>query len=73
MRNISFIEEKELEEIDDSIDYKKDGVYLDDFLKLLRMKSNNIEEILQKDESIAIKLLGEKYNGKQYSDSEKTD
>lgn len=71
--NISFIEEKELEEIDDSIDYKKDGVYLDDFFKLLRMKLNNIEEILQKDESVAIKLLGEKYNGKQFSDSEKTD
>ena len=73
MEDISFIEEKELEEIDDSIDYKNGGIYLDDFLKFLRSKLNNIEKILQEDESIAIKLLGEKYNGKQFSNSEKTD
>ncbi len=73
IENVSFLDDKELEEIDDKIDYKNDGLYLDDFLKLLKIKLDNMEEILQKDESISINLLGRKYDENKIYDSQLTD
>lgn len=73
VENISFLDDKELEEIDDKIDYKNNGLYLDDFFKLLKIKLEHMEELLIKDESISINLLGKKYNGNKISDSEETD
>lgn len=73
VKNISFINDKELEQIDDSIGYKSDGIYLDDFLNLLKIKLENTEEILQKDQKTAIKLLGTRYNEEGINDKQKTD
>ncbi len=73
VKNISFINDKELEQIDDSIGYKSDGIYLDDFLNLLKIKLENTEEILQKDQKTAIKLLGTRYNGEGINDNQRTD
>lgn len=73
IENVSFLDDKELEEIDDKIDYKNDGLYLDDFLKLLKIKLDNMEEILKKDESISINLLGRKYDENKIYDSQLTD
>lgn len=71
--NVSFLSEKELEEIDDKIGYKNNGVYLDDFLNLLKIKLNNIEEILSENENVSLKLLGKKYEGQEIHDDEKTE
>ena len=70
--NISFLNESTLEEIDNKIGYKFDGVYLDDFLKLLKTKLNNIEDLLQTNDSIAFELLGQKYDRKKFSEKERT-
>ena len=70
--NISFLNESTLEEIDNKIGYKFDGVYLDDFLKLLKTKLNNIEDLLQTNDSIAFELLGQKYDRKNFSEKERT-
>ena len=72
VQDIDFLNDEELEKIDDVIEYKNDGVYLDDFFKLLKEKLDNIEEMLEKDELISINLLGKKYNGNRLSDDEKT-
>jgi len=72
IENISFLDEEELEEIDDKIRYKNDGVYLDDFLNLLKIKLNNIEDILTKNENIAMSILGKRYEGEKITDDEKT-
>lgn len=71
--DISFLNNEELEEIDNRIGYKNDGLYLDDFFKLLKTKLDNMEEILQKYEAISIKLLGRKYDGEKLSNSERID
>lgn len=73
IEDVSFLNDKELEEIDNKIDYKNNNVYLDDFFKLLKKKFDNIEEILKKDERISSNLLGKEYKGEQFSDNEKTD
>ena len=72
LENISFMKDKELNMIDDKIDYKKNDIYLDDFLKLIRSKLDNIEEILSKYQTISIDLLGKKYDGETFSNNKKT-
>lgn len=69
--NVKFLTEDELEQIDDKIGYKNDTVYLDDSLRNLKIDFYNFEEFLQKNESIAIELLGNKYDGKELSGDEK--
>ena len=71
--NVKFLTEDELEQIDDKIGYKNDTVYLDDSLKNLKIDFYNFEEFLQKNESIAIELLGNKYDGRELSGDEKID
>lgn len=71
--NVKFLTEDELEQIDDKIGYKDDTVYLDDSLKNLKIDFYNFEEFLQKNESIAIELLGNKYDGRELSGDEKID
>lgn len=73
IKNVNFINDEELEEIDDKIGYKNNNMYLDDFFKLLKIKLDNIEEILEKDELVSINLLGKKYNGDKLLDNERTD
>lgn len=73
IENVSFLDDKELEEIDDKIDYRNDGLYLDDFFKLLKIKLDNMEEILKKDESISINLLGRKYDGNKIPENQLTE
>lgn len=71
--NVKFLTEDELEQIDDKIGYKNDTVYLDDSLRNLKIDFYNFEEFLQKNESIAIELLGNKYDGRKLSGDEKID
>ena len=71
--NVKFLTEDELEQIDDKIGYKNDTVYLDDSLRNLKIDFYNFEESLQKNESIAIELLGNKYDGRELSGDEKID
>lgn len=71
--NVKFLTEDELEQIDDKIGYKNDIVYLDDSLRNLKIDFYNFEGFLQKNESIAIELLGSKYNGRKLSGDEKID
>lgn len=71
--NVKFLTEDELEQIDDKIGYKNDTVYLDDSLRNLKIDFYNFEEFLQKNESIAIELLGNKYDGRELSGDEKID
>lgn len=71
--NVKFLTEDELEQIDDKIGYKKDTVYLNEFLDELRINFDNFENFLQKNESIAIELLGNKYDGRKLSADEKID
>jgi len=73
VENISFLNKKELEEIDDKIGYKNSSVYLDDFLELLKIKLNNIEKILMENEDVSIDLLGSKYDGQKIADNKKTE
>lgn len=70
--NISFLNENTLEEIDNKIGYKIDGIYLDDFFKLLKTKLDNIDELLQTNDSVAFELLGQKYDRKKFSEKERT-
>lgn len=71
--NVKFLTDDELEQIDDEIGYKNDTVYLDDSLKNLKIDFYNFEEFLQKNESIAIELLGNIYDGRELSGDEKID
>ncbi len=73
LNNISFLSKDTLAEIDTKIGYKNDGIYLDDFLKLLRTKLDNIEELLKTNDSIAFELLGQEYDGRKFSEKEKTE
>lgn len=70
LKNISFLEEKELEKIDEQINYKNNGLYLDDLLKLLKIKLDNFEKILQTDELSSTNILDKKYEKNKISDSE---
>lgn len=55
--NIHFLQENELEEIDDKIGYKNNGVYLDDFLEQIKNKFDNYDiEKFSDDEKINMKL-----------------
>lgn len=71
--NVKFLTEDELEQIDDKIGYKNNTVYLDDSLKNLKIDFYNFEKFLQKNKSIAIELLGNKYDGRELSSDEKID
>ena len=71
--NVSFLLEDQLEQIDDKIGYKNDSIYLNESLDNLKTDFNNFEEFLQKNDSIAIELLGNKYDGKKLSSDEKID
>lgn len=73
LNNISFLSEDTLAEIDTKIGYKNNGIYLDDFLKLLKTKLDNIEELLKTNDSVAFELLGQKYDGRKFSEKEKTE
>ncbi len=73
LNNIKFLSNKELEKIDDKIGYKKDGLYLDDFLKLLKLKLSNMEGLLKNNERVAIELLGRTYDGNGISENETTE
>lgn len=70
--DISFLAEDELEEIDDKIKYTSDIVYLDEFLLYLKSKLDNIEEILKQNDKLSVELLGEKYDGREFSENERT-
>ena len=69
--NISFLTEDELERIDNKIGYKNGNIYLDDFLKKLRINFEHFEEFLKENQHIAITLLGDEYDGRQLLDDEK--
>ena len=71
--DICFLTEDELEQIDDKIGYKNGNTYLDDFLEGLKTDFEHIETFLQDNQDIAIDLLGNKYDGRQLSDDEKTE
>lgn len=71
LENISFLNLVDLEKIDDTISYKNTGVYLDDFLKLVNSKLENIEELLKENKKIAIDILGKEYDGKKLSSTDK--
>ena len=71
--NISFLNENTLEEIDNKIGYKIDGIYLNDFFKLLKTKLDNIEELLKTNDLVAFELLGQEYDGRKFSEKEKTE
>jgi len=71
--NVRFLTEDQLEQIDDKIGYKNDNIYLNKLLDNLKTNFNNFEEFLQKNESVAIELLGNKYDGSQLSVDEKID
>lgn len=73
LNNISFLNENTLAEIDTKIGYKNDGIYLNDFLKLLKTKLDNIEELLKTNDLVAFELLGQEYDGRKFSEKEKTE
>lgn len=70
--NISFLTEEELEKIDDEIGYKNENSYLDNNLENLKEDFSNFEGFLQKNQSIAVTLLGNNYDGKKFSENEIT-
>ena len=71
--SVSFLTEKELEKIDNKIGYKNGSMYLNENLNNLKMKFEHLEEFLKEDPHIAATLLGNEYDGKPLSDSEKVD
>lgn len=73
IEDISFLEEKKLEEIDNIIGYKNDGIYLDDFLNLLKTKLENIEDILSENKNVSMNVLGKEYEGEEITDNKKTE
>lgn len=73
IEDISFLTEDELEEIDDKIKYTPDVVYLDEFLLYLKEKLDNIEELLKQNDRLSVELLGEKYDGRELSENERTE
>ena len=71
LKDVCFLTEDDLEQIDNKIGYKNGATYLDVFIKNLRMNFEHIEEFLQRNQDIAIVLLGNQYDNRQLSYDEK--
>ena len=72
IKEISFLDEKQLEEIDKKIDYIKNEKYLDDLFFEFKNKIDNLDDLLKEDDKFAKKLLGREYNGEKILQDEKT-
>lgn len=72
LKDISFLSDENLEEIDDKIHYRIHSMYLNDFFEMLRTEFEHIEEFLEQNEILSNELLGKKYEGEIFSEDEKT-
>ena len=70
-KEISFISNEELKEIDKKIGYTKDGKYLDDELEEVKNKLDNIEELSSTNDDISEELIGKKYDNEVLLNDEK--
>lgn len=73
IEKVDFLDDKELEKIDNIIGYKNNGVYLDDFLEIVRKKLENIEELVTNNKKVYKDLIGEEPEEDKYKNIDEVD